>query len=152
MSKEFIFDADIVGPWVCEKAGGEYHKGDTAIGLVIDGELKAGLLYNGYTGASISMHSRCDDKKAPNMMFYWLIFDYPFNQLKVKRISGIVSSANKEAQEIDEKLGFVRETILRDYFLDGDAIVYVMRRENCRWLELGKRYATQFRSRPLSSS
>ena len=138
--KVLVFDADRIGPWVCEKAGGRYFKGNTAIGLEEDGELKAGIYYDGYTGASIAMHSRCDDPKAPNRMFFWAIFDYPFNQLGVKRATGIVSTANARARSIDEKLGWVYETTLSDYFPDGDAMIYKMTKDTCRWLKLGRRY------------
>lgn len=138
--KTLCFDAERIGPWVCEKAGGNFKAGDTAIGLEVDGELKAGILYDSYTGASIAMHSRCDDPKAPTLQFFWIIFDYPFNQLKVKRVTGLVSSGNEAAQSIDEKLGWKLETRLADYFPDGDGLVYIMRREDCRWLKFGERY------------
>lgn len=130
----YCFNAARVGPWVCEKAGGQYHSGNPAIGLEYNGQLIAGLYYDGYTGASIAMHSRCDDPRHVTKAFYHLIFDYPFNQLNVKRVTGIVSEANERAQRTNEKLGWKRETTLSDYFPDGNAIVYVMRREDCRWL------------------
>ena len=44
-------------------------------------------------------------------------------------------------QKLDEHLGFERETVIKDYFPDGDGIVYIMRSENCRFLKLGDRYA-----------
>ena len=56
------------------------------------------------------------------------------NQLKCKRVTGIVSTANVRAQRTNEKLGWKRETTLSDYFPDGDGIVYCMRRDECRWL------------------
>ena len=58
---------------VCAKAGGVYRQGNTAIGLLVDGVLKAGIYYDGYTGASIAMHSCCDDPTAPNRLFFWAI-------------------------------------------------------------------------------
>lgn len=134
MSFEFVFDANVVGQWVCEKAGGQWKDGDTAIGVKDEHGLFVGVVYDGYTGASIAIHSRCDNPAKVPRKFYWMIFDYPFNQLKVKRITGIVSTANEKAQRVDEHLGFKREAILRDYFLDGDAIIYVMTREDCRFL------------------
>lgn len=139
----YTFDAPKVGPWVCEKAGGRYQDGNPAIGIEHDGVLIAGLYYDGYTGASIAMHSRCDDPRHITKTFYRLIFDYPFNQLKVKRVTGIVSSANERAQRTNEKLGWKRETTLSDYFPDGEGIVYKMRREDCRWLGVGNEIQLQ---------
>ena len=138
--KQLTFDADLVGPWVCERAGGQYFKGNSAIGLLVNGVLKAGIDYDSYTGASIAMHSRCDDPQAPNRLFFWAIFDYPFNQLKVKRVTGLVPKSNKIAQQIDEKLGWKYETTLVDYFPDSDGLVYLMTRSDCRWLKLGRIY------------
>lgn len=136
-----IVQGQAVGEWVCEKAGGQWNSLCQAIGQETDGKFVIGVLYNGYTGSSISIHSRCDIPAKVSREFYWAIFNYPFNVLKVKRLTGLVSTANLKAQKLDEHLGFERETIIKDYFPDGDGIVYIMRPENCRFLKLGDRYA-----------
>ena len=136
-----IVQGQEVGEWVCEKAGGQWNTLCQAIGQVTDGKFVIGVLYNGYTGSSISIHSRCDIPAKVSREFYWAIFNYPFNVLKVKRLTGLVSTANLKAQKLDEHLGFERETIIKDYFPDGDGIVYIMRPETCRFLKLGDRYA-----------
>lgn len=97
-------------------------------------------MYDAYTKASICIHSRCDDPRHVSRKFYWAIFDYPFNVLKVKRLTGIVCSSNKAAQRVDEHLGFEKEAVIKDYFPDGDAIIYIMRPEMCRFLKLGEKY------------
>jgi len=130
----FVFDAERIGRWVCEKTGGQYLPGNTGIALEKNGALVAGIMYDAYTGASIAMHSRCDDPKAITREFYRMIFDYPFNQLQVKRVTGIVPSTNTHALSIDQKLGFKYETTLADYFPDGDAVIFIMRRDDCRWI------------------
>lgn len=133
--KRLVYNADKIGPWVCERAGGRYRDGVTAVGLVdSDNVLKVGVYYDEYTGSSICMHSRCDDPRAPNREFYRAIFAYPFDQLKVKRITVMVSSTNKRAIRVDEKLGFRLEATIKDYFSDGDCLVYAMYRDDCRWL------------------
>jgi len=49
-----------------------------------------------------------------------LIIDYGFNQLGLHRISLQVYACNSRAQSVYEKLGFIREGILREsYFRDG---------------------------------
>jgi len=130
-----VFDSKRIGPWVCEKAGGRWVEGNPAIGIEKDGKLVVGVTYDGYTGSSICIHSRCDDATATTREFYRIIFDYPFNQLKVKRLTGLVSSNNHQAKRVDEKLGFKYEATLRDYFPDGDAIVYKMHKEDCRFIK-----------------
>lgn len=137
-----VLDGERVARWVYEKAGGYFSPGGVGIGVENDrGELLVGVCYDGYTGPSIAIHSRCDDPRATSRRFYWMIFDYPFNQLGVTCVRGLVSTGNAHAQEINGRLGFQGEAMLKDYFPDGDAIIYVMRRADCRWLALGDRYA-----------
>jgi hypothetical protein len=138
----FVFDSERVGNWVTDKAGGNYTHLCTAIGYEKDGELIAGVMYDGYTGdkvlkgGQIAMHSRID--KMPPREFYWVVFDYPFNQLQVKNVRGIVRTNNSKAIKLNNHLGFKREAMLRDYFHDSDAIVFCMGRDDCRFL--GSKY------------
>jgi len=135
MTRRFVFDEpERVGRWVCDGFAGHWQPDNTAIGLEIDGALKVGVMYDNYTGASIAMHSRCIDPRATSREFYAHIFGYVFNQLKCKRATGIVCSNNARAIRVNEKLGWRREAVLADYFPDGDAIVFIMRREDCRFL------------------
>lgn len=138
--KRIVFDGGCIGPWVREKAGGVYTPGDPGIAIERDGELVVGVTYDSHTGSSICIHSRCDDRRAPSRRFYWMIFEYPFNQLRVTCVRGLVCIANAEAIRVNEKLGFKREAVLADYFPEGDGIVFVMRKKDCRWLSLGSRY------------
>lgn len=140
--KRIITDVDRIAPWIREKSGGSRTQNDTAIGLEVDGVLEVGVTYDGYTGpgGSISIHSRCDDPRAPNRLFYFSIFDYPFNQLKVEYLYGLVDENNDAAQRVDEHLGFKHLATLPGYFPGRNAIIYVMQRVDCRWLALGSRY------------
>lgn len=129
---------DAVLKWVCEGVGVLVTPSATAVGWSVNGKLVCAIAYDCFTGSQISMHSRCDDPRKVSREWLFAIFDYPFNQLKVKRISGLVSTGNLKAQRVNEHLGWKRETTLADYFPDGDGIVYIMRREECRWLGYSK--------------
>lgn len=133
-----VYDAARISRWVCEKAGGVPQPNDTGIAIEVDGVLVVGMRYDGYTESSIAMHSRVDDPHRVTREWLRQIFDYPFNQLKVKRVTGLVSSANERAQKTNEHLGWKRETVLADYFPDGDGIVYRMYKDECRWLKAKK--------------
>jgi RimJ/RimL family protein N-acetyltransferase len=62
-------------------------------------------------------------------------FRYPFEQLCVDRITGLVPARNLEAQRFDEHLGFVLEGRARRALPDGDdLLIYGMLREECRWI------------------
>jgi hypothetical protein len=136
----FTQDSELVGKWVTEKAGGRYTSGATGIGIVKDGVLQVGIMYDGFTGrgGSITMSSRCDDPKATSRWFYWAIFDYPFNQLGVKRCNVMVHENNARALKLNQKLGFSGDTVIKDYFPDGDAVLLAMYKKDCRWLKGAK--------------
>ena len=106
-----IVQGQEVGNWVLEKTGGDWTHLCTAIGEMKDDKLVAGVVYNGFTHSSISMHSRIDEPKLVSREFYWAIFDYPFNKLKVRRATGIVKASNLKAIQLNEKLNFKREAL-----------------------------------------
>lgn len=113
----------------------------TAIGLEEDGELIAGVLYDYYNGASINMHVAAKPgKRWLNRKFLHFCFWYPFEQLKVKRITGLVPESNMDARKFDENLGFELEATLQDAAPDGDVFVYRMFRHQCKWLDMRVKY------------
>ena len=125
--------------WVGKQVGeNDFGSGAIGIGLEEDGELIAGVVFNLYTGAGISMHvAAVPGKRWMTREYLWRCFAYPFLQLKCNRITGLVRVDNIEAQKFDEHLGFKREGVLRRACTDGtDMIVYGMLREECRFLEI----------------
>lgn len=144
MSSRIVVGMDwIVGPWVCERAGGTYAVGggDKTIGLAQGNRLIAGTIFDNYNGANVCIHVASSSPEAwRNREFLWFNFHYAFNQLGCKRVTGMVPSSNLPARRFDEWLGFVPEATLKDAHPDGDLLVYVMTREQCRWLALGDRY------------
>jgi hypothetical protein len=132
----WVHDHERIGRWVREKAGGRYNDGCTGIALEKDGVIQVGVMYDDYTGrgGSILMHSRCDNPKATTRQFYWMIFWYPFEQLGVKRCTLLVHTSNKKALRLNDHLGFTREAVIKDYFPDGDAVIYRMYRNECSFL------------------
>lgn len=132
-----FFNADVIGPWVSERAGlpPYKHGSASAIGRLKGGKIVAGVLYEDFNGANVVCHIAGEGKNWLNRRFLSIIFDYPFNQLGVKRITGYVLATNKAAQRLDEHLGFEREFVMKDAHPEGDVIGYVMTREKCRWLK-----------------
>lgn len=129
-----------VNGWVSARipgAGFSWH--DVAIGVEQDGELIAGVVYTHYCGTDIRMHVAGEGRWL-NREGLFRFFAYPFLQLGCRRVSGLVRSDNLKAQRFDEKLGFVREGLLRDADEDGcDLIVYGMTKAECRWLNKDKK-------------
>ena len=111
-------------------------EGLKGLGLEKDGELVAGVLYEGYNGHNVWMHVAAeDDGHWLNRAFLRACFEYPFVQLGLKRVSGLVAASNVQARRFDEHLGFQVEGVLKGAAHDGsDAIAYVMWRDQCRFI------------------
>lgn len=130
-----FFDVDVIGPWVAKKCGFDYVPGtSTAIGRMKGGKIVAGVLYQEYNGPNVCAHIAIE-KGGMNRRFLSIIFDYPFNQLGVKRITGYVAESNHAARKLDEHLGFELEATLKDAHPEGDLLIYKMTADKCRWLK-----------------
>lgn len=127
-------DSNVVGPWVCEKAGGTWIKGNgTTIGWLKDGKLVAGVIYEQFNGANVVCHIRGESGWA-NRKYLATIFDYPFNQLKVKRITVPVNDDNEASKKLVIHMGFKLECTLAQATPSGNMLLYRMFREECKYL------------------
>ena len=112
---------------------------DQVISITSQGKLLGGNVLTGYTGASIHLHTAGFAPRWATRDFLWVAFDYPFNQLGCKKVFGQVPEYNKQALEIDLKLGFKVVARIEDVFPDGACLVLALAREDCRWLNLKPR-------------
>jgi RimJ/RimL family protein N-acetyltransferase len=112
---------------------------DQAIVRIEDGKLLGGVIYQGYTGASIRMHVAGFTPRWADRDMLWMAFHYPFEQLGVNKVFGHVHSTNLKALDFNRKLGFIEEARIAGVFRDADLVIMSMRREDCRWLTRGKR-------------
>lgn len=104
------------------------------IGWQRDGELVAGVAYNEFNGPNINAHIAA--ARALTRQFVRAIFDYPFNQAKVHRVTCLVGEGNAKSRRLCRHFGFTEETRLAGAHASGDLIVYRMLRNECKWLEL----------------
>jgi len=131
----------VIGPgvveWVANRTRDHGFGAAIGIGWEKNGALIAGVVFNEYNGANICMHVASDgSKKWMAREYLWTCFDYPFNQAKVQRITGLVGEGNMNARSFDEHIGFRLETRLRGAHPTGDLLVYCMWRDDCKWLRL----------------
>jgi len=139
----------IIGPGVVEwvaKRTNEYGSFGAAqgIGWRKGMEIVAGVVYNDFNGVNCCMHvAAVPGARWMRREYLWTCFDYPFNQMKVQRVTGLVGEGNLAARRFDEHLGFTLETTLSRAHPTGDLLVYRMFREDCKWIKLGleKRFA-----------
>jgi len=123
---ELIFDDDSqkeLKEWIESKTGSNYSN-DKYIGTANNGIITACCAYEVYgdtTFAHIAVEAlipKC---------FLNVIFDYPFNQLKLERIIALVEKDNQKASRLVEHMGFS--------LIDQDQVkVYEMKKEQCRFI------------------
>lgn len=133
--KRIVIGRSVV-EWVAKKTqeAGDFGS-SVGIGLDHDGELVAGVAYCQFNGPNIVCHIASDgSKRWLTRDFLWTIFDYPFNQAKVERITVCIGQGNKDSIKFVEHLGFEFETYLKDAHPTGNLLIFVMRRTQCRFI------------------
>jgi RimJ/RimL family protein N-acetyltransferase len=139
LSKRVVIGQPVVD-WVASRTN-EYGNFGCAVGFGVEsnGALVGGVAFNEYNGASMCIHVAAESKHWLTRKFLWMIFDYAFNQCKVKTLLGFIGSGNKHAIAFDEGIGFKYVTRIPEAHPSGDTLIYEMRRDDCRWLR--KSYA-----------
>ena len=130
-------DKDIVGPWIAWHCNMMWTPDNsTAIGLLKDGELCAGVWYEDYNKVSVMCHIAITGRMTPKYLN--VIFDYPFVQLGVEKIVVPVLSENEASTKFVKNLGFEEKARLSEVSPDGDMVFFVMSKDKCRFI--GERY------------
>ena len=124
-------DHERVGKWIEKHGGGFWREGAKCVGLEENGELVAGVMYDWCNGASIYAHIAA---KNLTRHFIWFAFYYPFCQLNVNVMIGLISDGNDKSKELVSRLGFVLHTKIPHADPSGDLLVYLMEKERCKWL------------------
>lgn len=131
-----------VGDWVAHRINGMFDKdSSSALGLLINGDIKAGVIYEDFNKASVVCHIACNFLSSE---FLAAIFDYPFNSMGVNKIIAPVASDNEKSQKLVEKMGFSVEGVLTDCHPNGDILLYTMKKSDCKYLKdkYGKKLLT----------
>ena len=133
---QIVFNAPDDGHAIAQAAGTQFfYPGCISICRVRDGVRLGGVVFSGYTGESICIHMAGWTPHWGSRDMLFVVFDYPFNQLGVKRIFGQVPETNTRALEIDRKFGFRQVARVEGvYPHDVACIVMRMDREDCRFL------------------
>ena len=108
---------------------------DIGIGWARHGSLVAGVAYAEWNGPNVVCHIAAEGKHWATRQYLWTIFDYPFNQLKAKRITVCVGEGNRASRRFVEHLGFTLEAELAGAHPTGDLRIYRLWRDDCRYLK-----------------
>lgn len=142
MAHKIISDLHRVWSFVHERSGVPLSSAMKNLGLERDGELVCGVLYDGWNGVNMWMHVAIEPGSMLTRQFVRYVFYYPFVEIGCKRLTGWVEASNAAAIRFDEHVGFKLETRLAGAASDGgDALIYAMRREECRYLGTDARMA-----------
>lgn len=133
--KRLITGSHVVS-WVASRTG-EHGNYGAAVGIGVEenGAIRAGVVFSDWNGVNICMHVASDGSR--NWMTRELLFEcfrYAFETAGCRRITGLVGEGNKAAIDFDKHIGFSEEARLKGAHPDGDLIVFVMRKDDCRWL------------------
>ena len=124
-------------PWAAARIGIPGFRRDAyCIGLEREGELVAVVVFDCFSDCDCNMHVASDGTGHwLNRMFLLASFSYPFGQLGLRRVTGMVPARNDAALKFDQNLGFVREGYHKNALPDDDIISLGMLRENCRFFK-----------------
>lgn len=127
---------DTLLTWAQDKIGVTFRPDATTIGLEKDGALVAVVVYDGFSETDCNMHIASDGTRAwMNKALLLSAFAYPFVQLGLLRVTGLVPAHNAAALAFDEHLGFVREGFHPKAGPGGsDLISLGMLRDSCRFI------------------
>jgi hypothetical protein len=130
------------GEWVMMRVGSLFNPMlHHCIGLHRNGRVRGGVVFTDYIGAAIMVHMAGDETNWATRDFLWMVYDYAFNQLGVRKLLGTVAASNTRALAIDLRMGFHIETRIKDVLPDGgDLLILTMDRSDARWLKVKPRY------------
>jgi RimJ/RimL family protein N-acetyltransferase len=127
-----------VAEYLIKKKAGNEFTNFQSIGFEKNGELVGGVIYDSYEAGY-----RCTISAAGEVG--WLtrrtlsyIFDYPFNQLKVKVMTATAFSGNKASCRVLEGIGFKEKARIPECSANGDLVIYAIYREDCIYLKGNK--------------
>lgn len=106
-----------------------------------DDILMGGILFTDWNGGSLQVHMALFGGGGSFRPMIWLGFQYPFVQLKIKKMFGLVPEYNERARKFNLHLGFKIEYLADDVFnhppgVPNGMYLMSMRKEDCRWLDM----------------
>jgi len=121
--------------WVEQQLGAVYATNAVGIGWRRRGRLVAGLVFEGYNRVNIFVHIAKLRGEPMPVELIAAMFDYPFRQLKVRRISALIANGNRQSKRFAKKLGGRLEGVMEDASEDGDLCIFgLLRKDAEKWL------------------
>lgn len=106
----------------------------TAMGFIEAEQIQGAVVYDGFTQFECNMHVAVDNWRHIRRTCLRAAFQYPFETLKLRRVTGLVDSAHPDALKFFERLGFCIEGEKKDATETGNEIILGLTRDQCKWL------------------
>jgi len=131
-----------IARWVADRIDGGLSERTTAIGLLKNDRIVAGIIYENWNGRSLMAHIAAEGRFTP--AYVGAIFDYAYNICNVEKAIVPIWSTNTRSSRMVEKMGFTEEARIKDGCPGGDIVIYTLKKTDCRFLgdRYGKRYTT----------
>lgn len=127
--------------FICDLSGDPYVRFDSSLGQFNDGALTAGVIYHGQTKNDIGASIAVAPGETLSRRFVFAMFHFPFVSMDKSRITVCVRASNLKSRKLAADLGFTHEGTKRHGYPDGEAMmIYGLLREECKWLNLARRY------------
>jgi RimJ/RimL family protein N-acetyltransferase len=120
--------------WVGDRLGVKDFGPCRSIGVGLNGEIIAAVVYHNCRGNGLEMSIASTSPKWATRKTLFHLFAYPFITQGCDRVTALVDADDHDVQTFDERLGFVREGLLRKAHPNGDAVIYGMLRDECKWV------------------
>ena len=96
--------------------------------------LLGAVVFDSFTPYDCCVHIVIRDKRCMTRGNIRAGFAYPFEQLRLARITAQIAPGNGESLRLARHFGFTLEGTKRKGLGDEDELIFGMTRENCRWL------------------
>lgn len=135
---DVVFGADReVAKWVAAQIPGYVGGANArALGVIKDGQLVAGVIYEHYNGVHVEAAIAAIPKTnwaTKQTLFH--IFHYPFVTLGCEAITISVASTNLASLNLVTKMGFEPEALVKFAAQDGSTVIIMkMFKNRCKWI------------------
>lgn len=108
---------------IAGSVGVSYERRAMSVSRVKDGVLLGGVVYYDHTGESLCVHVAGWDDHWVNRDILFCMFDYPFNQMGVKRVFAQIPADNQRSLDFNEKLGFKTACVIAGVYPNNVACI-----------------------------
>lgn len=123
---------ELINDWVAKHQGGHAYPGSyQALAWVAGEEIQAGLVFYDYNTKNCLVNLALTKNFFPKSLLHAGL-SYAFNQLALRRLTFLISSANILSQNLVRRLGAIPEATLREADPNGDTLIFALFPENCK--------------------